>query len=217
MVFSIESLFQQLPLTTLVPSWFYIFSGIIYLLVGIIGFAISYFSFKLYRTTSSKSHLTLSLAFLLIGIAFTSLFGASIFTYSNSESLTPSIFDTSSDVVDAYYLFSLIAYVLLVMVNLPKKEKLYPAFIPLWFTDSLEFHATSLLLILYVAARSVLNFFKVKTQDAFLVMLSFLMISLFHVFLLLIPFGIELYLVAHSFLIIGFLSLLFMLIRVTRK
>jgi hypothetical protein len=104
------------------------------------------------------------------------------------------------------------------MINIPKKEesKLY-LFVPLWFISSSGFHSVSLLFLIYIAARSVFNFFKIKSEESFLVMLAFLMITLFHIFLLLMPFGIELYLVAHTFLIAGFLALLTMLIRVTRK
>ena len=220
MPFNLLPIFQQVPLITLVPAWFYLFSGLVYLLVGIVGFLVSYFAFKFFRVTSSKSQSVLSISFLLLGLSFAILSTASFYTYQSSESFDTIILNLNTNAYTVYYLLSLVAYLLLVMINVPKKSskssQLY-AFVPLWFIGSPEFHSTALLLLIYVAARSVYNFFKVKSEESFLVMFAFLAIVLFHVFLLLMPFGIELYLVAHLFLITGFLSLLAMLIRVTRK
>lgn len=217
MVFDLMQLFPQLPLTTLVPAWFYLFSGLIYLVVGIVSFLVSYFSFKLFRITSSKLHLVLSISFLLIGIAFGIITASSLYTYQNPESVMK-IVDLNTDAYNIYYMLSIIAYLLLVIINLPKGKgsKLY-TFVPVWFINSPNFHMTSILLLLYVAAKSVSNFFKIKSEESFLVMFAFLMIALSHIFIFLIPFGIELYLVAHVFLLAGFLSLLAMLVRVTRN
>lgn len=217
MVFELTPILQQIPLTTLVPSWFYLFSGLAYLLVGGISLFISYFSFKLFNITSLKFHKLLSLSFLLIGIAFGILSATSFYTYQNSESLNTSIFNLNTNAYKIYYILSLIAYLFLLMVVLPKKDTKLYAFVPLWFISSQEFHLAALLFLIYIAIKSVLNFFKVRSEEAFLVMFAFLTITLFHVFLLLMPFGIELYLFAHTFLVAGFLSLLIMLIRVTRK
>jgi hypothetical protein len=218
MVFNLLPVITQPALTTLVPEWFYLYSGLIYLLAASISFLVSYFSFKLFRITSSKSQSALSIAFILIGLGFALLSAVSIFTYQDAHDLDTDIFNINSNVYNAYYILTLVAYLFLVMIYLPKKNdaKFY-LFVPLWFISAPQFHTTALLFFLFIAARSVLNFFKVKTQDAFLVMLAFLMITLFHIFLLLIPFGIELYLAAHAFLIVGFLSLLAMLVRVSRK
>src|SRR5271157_614985 len=103
MVYSILSIFQQVPLTTLVPNWFYIFSGLAYLIVALIGFAISYFSFRISRTTSSKQHLILSVAFLLIGVAFASLFAVSIYTYQNASAfISQTLLNLNDNVYDIY-------------------------------------------------------------------------------------------------------------------
>ena len=216
MVFSLLPILPQAQVVTLVPEWFYLFSGLVYLLVFAVSMLISYFSFKLYRITSSKKQGMLSLAFLLIGIGFAIITATSIFTYPQSQSLDQNIFNLNTDAYNVYYILSIVAYLFLVMINLPKDERFY-LFVPVWFISDIGFHSVALLLLFYVAARSVYNFFKVKSEGAFLVMFAFLMIILFHVFLLLMPFGIELYLFAHVFLIAGFLSLLAMLIRVTRK
>jgi hypothetical protein len=217
MIFDISMLFQQIPLTTLVPDWFYLFSGLVYLLAGAVSLFVSYYSFKLSRITSSKSYSLLAVSFLLIGIAFLIISIVSVFTYQDAGDLDNDVFILNTNAYNAYYMLSIIAYLFLVMINLPKKDERLYLFVPLWFISSSQFHIVSLMFLIYISARSVLNFFKVKSEDAFLVMLAFLMITLFHVFLLLIPFGVELFLVAHIFLIAGFISLLTMLIRVTRK
>ena len=217
MTFNLLPLITQVPLTTLVPEWFYLFSGLIYLVAFGISIFVRYFSHRLFRITSSKSHSLLSMSFLLIAFGFAILSAASIFTYQQSASLTSGIFNLNTDAYNVYYILTLIAYLFLVMINLPKKDDKLYLLVPLWFTSSSQFHLVALMFLIYISARTVFNFFKVKSEDAFLVMLAFLMITLFHVFLLLIPFGVELYLAAHIFLVVGFISLLAMLIRVTRK
>lgn len=183
MVFDLTILFQQFPLTTLVPEWFYLFSGLIYLLVVAISFFVSYYSFKLFRITSSKSHATLALSFLLIAIAFLVLSIASFFTFQNANYLNRDIFNLNENAYNAYYLLSLIAYLFLLMINLPKKDERLYTLVPLWFISSSQFHTVSLMFLIYISARSILNFFKIKSQESFLVMFAFLMITLFHVFL----------------------------------
>lgn len=217
MVFDLTPLLQQPSVVTLVPEWFYLFSGLVYLLAFAISVFVSYFSFKLYRVTSSKSHALLSVSFLLIAIAFAVISLTSIFTFENSQSLTQDIFNLNSSSYNIYYVLTLAAYLFFVMMNIPKKDERFYLLVPLWFISSSQFHIVALMFLVYISARTVFNFFKVKTADAFLVMLAFLMIFLFHIFILLMPFGVELYLAAHAFLIVGFLSLLAMLIRVTRK
>jgi len=217
MAFNLLPILPQTQVVTLVPEWFYLFSGLVYLLVFAVSMLVSYFSFKLYRITSSKKQGMLSLAFLLIGIGFAIITATSIFTYQQSQSLDQNIFNLNTDAYNVYYILSIVAYLFLVMINLPKQDERFYLFVPVWFISDIGFHSVALLLLFYVALRSVYNFFKVKSEGAFLVMFAFLMIILFHVFLLLMPFGIELYLFAHVFLIAGFLSLLAMLIRVTRK
>lgn len=218
MTIDLMQLFPQLPLTTFGPSWFYLFSGLVYLLTGAISLFISYFSFKLFNISCSKSHALLSVSFLLIGIAFAILSFTSFYTYQNSENLDADLFNLNVSAYNIYDILSLTAYLFLVIIYLPKKKdpSLY-AVVPLWFMSSAGVHSASLLFLMFIAAKTVLNFFKVKSEESFLVMFAFLMIILSHIFLLLIPFGIELYLVAHAFLITGFLSFLLMLIRVTRK
>jgi len=217
MAFDLTPILQQSQVFSLIPEWFYLYSGLVYLLSLAISFLVSYFSFRLYRISSSRKQSLLAVAFLLIGIGFTFLSAASFYTYENSKSLDQSAFDLNNNAYSMYYVLTLAAYLFIVMINLPKKDEKLFLIVPLWFINSSQFHLTALLFLIYISARSVFNFFKVKTEDAFLVMFAFLMITLFHVFLLLMPFGIELYLVAHTFLIVGFLSLLAMLIRVTRK
>lgn len=217
MVFSLLPIISNTVLTTLVPEWFYLFSGLVYLLTFAISIFVSYFSFKLFRITSSKSQSFLSVAFLLIALGFAVLSIVSFYTYEQSANLDTNIFNLNTSAYSIYYFLTLAAYLFLVMINLPKKDEKFYLLVPLWFISSTQFHLVALMFLIYISARTAFNFFKTKNQDSFLVMLAFLMITLFHVFLLLMPFGVELYLAAHIFLIVGFLSLLTMLIRVTRK
>ena len=158
---------------------------------------------------------------MLIGLGFVILSATSFVTYASAgpTSVTDaSILNLNSSSYNYFYILSLFAYVLLFFINLPdRKGSEFYALAPLFFIQSPQFNLFAIVLLVFIAARNVFNFFKTKTQESFLVMFAFLMIFLFHVFLFLMPFGVELYLVAHIFLIAGFLSLLAMLVRVTKK
>lgn len=205
----------------LIPVWFYSYSAIVYLLSAIIGFLVSYFSFRLYRMSSVKLNLILSLAFLALGFAFLSLTITSLYTYFYLPHFKQ--FQNLGLVNRAgfnfYYIASLIGYLLILMIYLPKKvkEKFFILYVPLWYTDLTSFHMISILFLSYVVVRNIVNFVKRVDLNSFLVMFAFISMIVFHILLLQISFSITLYLLAHSFLTIGFGALLFMLIRVSRK
>jgi len=208
----------------LIPLMFYWVVSAVYLAVAAIGFLVTFFAFRVYRIISEKSVRNLSISFFILSIGFLVLTAISIFTYiqiqyNNSYS---GIVVYNYYGFSIYYWLSLAAYLLLAFTYLPKGKKksrrLIPVlFVPLWYVDYTQFHLVSLVLIGFVIFRSLQNSLKRKNLDSYLVTFAFTCLAAFHVLILLTTFTPFMYVVANCFLIIGFISLLAMLVRVSRK
>lgn len=205
-----------------IPVWFYLITSVIYTSSAIIGFLVSYFAFKAYKVTKNKTHLFLSLSFLLIGLGFVALSSTSIYIYTTLQLYKGS--SISLNLLNyqgfrTYYILSAIGYVLLILMYLPKKitNKLFILYVPIWYASSFNFHLFSIVLVLIVMIQSIINSIKRKNLNSYLVTLAFVCLLVFHSLLLLTSFSQSMYITANVFLIIGFLSLLTMLIRVNFK
>ena len=202
-----------------IPIWFYLITSVIYSSSALIGFLVSYFAFKSYRMTKNKSHLFLCLSFLVICLGIAVLASTSIYIYSTLQIYKGSAI--SLNLLNylgfrTYYIFSAIGYVLLTLLYLPKKvmNKLFILYVPIWYASSLNFHVVSIVLVLFVILQSIFNSVKRRNLNSYLVTFAFACLLVFHLLLLLTTFTPSIYITANVFLIIGFLSLLFMLIRV---
>jgi hypothetical protein len=213
---------QMVIMVELIPIWFYLITSVIYSSSAIIGFLVSYFAFRAYRMTKNKVHLFLFLGFLILSLGFAILSATSIYIYTTLE-----IYKSSSVSLNllnyqgfrSYYILSSIGYVLLTLMYLPKKvmNKLFILYVPIWYASSFNFHLLSIILLLYVMIQSIINSIKKKNLNSYLVTFAFICLLVFHSLLLLTPFSQSMYVNANIFLIIGFLSLLIMLIRVNIK
>ena len=74
-----------------------------------------------------------------------------------------------------------------------------------------------LFLLLYIAIHTGMNYSSTRNENAFLVFLAFLLLTTSHLFFILQPFGALLFVFGHILQLLGFVSLLTMLLRVTRK
>jgi hypothetical protein len=205
-----------------IPLWFYLITSTVYTSSAIIGFLVSYFAFRSYRMTKNKSHLFLFLSFLLIGLGFVALSSTSIYIYTTLQLYRGS--SISLNLVNylgfrTYYILSAIGYVLLTLIYLPKKimDKLFILYVPIWYASSFNFHVFSIVLVLFVMIQSIINSIRKKNLNSYLVTIAFVCLLIFHLLLLLTSFSQSMYLTANIFLILGFLSLLTMLIRVSIK
>jgi hypothetical protein len=209
---------SQIPV---IPEYFYLYSSLSCAAVAFISFLISYFSFKIYRKSSMKLNLILSLGFLALAVAFTSLTLASSYTYyykpyfEDYENLSR----VNYVAYNSYYILSLISYILFAVMYLPGKlkNKLFILYLPLWYIDNFSFHLLSILFVGYALLINLINCSKKRSLNSLLVTIAFLAIEVFHISFLLIPFDVSMYLAAHALLTIGFSSLLIMLIRVSVK
>jgi len=212
----------------LIPFRFYGVDSVFYILSSLIGFFVSYYAYKLYDVTGKKSHFYFYISFILLSMALLTVGLASAYAYMNFfEHGRPggqeTIIDTVAFVDDfgywIYYIVSLAAYALLAFSYLPDKTKakLTPIMIPLWYTGFPYFNLLSFFLLSYTAFRSMLNYASKKNLNSFLVMSAFSLIGLYHLLLFFTSFSKTVYVAAHLSLILGFLSLLAMLMRLSRK
>jgi len=202
-----------------IPLWFYGTTSVIYLLSSLICFLVAFFSYKTYKMDKKKKILFLLFGFLLLGFGFIMLASPSLYIYfglKNYQQTTLSINYVNYIGFSAYYVLSTIAYFLFLIMYFPKnfKTKNFIIFVPLWYTDSVNFHILSIVLILTVLIQTIINSIKKRNLNSYLVMFAFLSLTLFHLLLLLTSFSVTNFILANSILILGFLSLLFMLIRV---
>jgi hypothetical protein len=225
----------------LIPVWFYGFDSAMYLISALIGFLISFNSYKLYSITRKKSHFYLHLGFMFLSLGLLLLCLVSAFSYLTLKSChincELSLLDVAFGIEDfgylLYFILSIIGYSLLAMVYTSEKSRI-PSFIlifillfslmlvligiqyqPLvWYTYHQYFHLLSFLIIGYILFRVLVNLSKSKDINPFLVVLGFIGIITFHILHFFSYFTPWMYVFAHISLIIGYLSLLAMLIRV---
>lgn len=204
-----------------IPLRFLGFDSLMYLISAFIGFLISYYAFKLYKVTKKKRHLYLHLSFAILSIGLLILVLTTGYFYINYyvfEQFTA--FDEISSVDDfgywIYYISSLIAYSLLALTYLSEDWKL-PIMIPVWAKGFPYFHITSFLILSYVIFKNAVNYGIKKNKNAFLVTLGFTLIGGYHFLMFFSFFSRYIYVLAHLSLLLGFMSLLAMLVRVSRK
>ena len=216
----------------LIPVWFYSYSAIVYAASALISIFVTYFSYKFFMMSKTKSAIILMFSFLFLTIAFSTLTFTSLYTYLYKPYFKHSLDIGSLSFVNnagfnLYYIASIIAYVSLLIMYLPKdikkflKNKMHMQipvlYVPLWYLELMNFHIASILILAYVVVRNVVNFCKKKDVNNFLVMFAFISIVSFHASLLFTTFDPTIYIAANTLLATGFGSLLLMLIRVSRS
>ena len=230
----------------IVPLWFYEFGSVMYFFAAIIGFLLTYFSFKLYNYTRRKSHLFLHLSFIGITIGFIALTASNTFSVFHFEQCQPNCVITQQQIFNwvifgnyVYYITSIIGYSLFLLSysisEKKSKKKLFlqlappiaintifqyqPIFVLFPF-DTLffqPFHLISSILLLLIVIKTFANYRKNKSQLSLLVPLGFAAILFYHILMFSIPFSPLFFAFAHLSLLAGFSMLLLILIKVTRK
>ncbi len=210
----------------IVPKWFFGFDSAIYIFVAVVGFLITYYSYKTYSITSKKQHLFLYWGFKIISVGFLLLAITRIYSYgivlpTCTDVCTLSTSGSAFTITDfgywIYFAASLLAYLMFILTSMAEKIRLPIAFIlPVWYLAFPYFHITSIFLISFVVFNSILNFLKNRNAASLLVFLAFVFISIFHLSLIVIPINQTVYVFAHLFLLLGFLSFLFMLVKVLK-
>lgn len=65
----------------IIPTWFYGFDSVMYLICAAIGFLLSYYFHKIYSISSEKKHVYIDLGFLLLSIGFLTLAITDVYSY----------------------------------------------------------------------------------------------------------------------------------------
>lgn len=205
----------------LIPNWFFGIHSLVYIVCAMIGFLVSFYSYRSYHLTKGKDHLYLYLGFASISMAFL-IFGVTeLYSYLSISGGTLKMFEAYSSFRDfgiwLYYAGSLIGYLLLGLLYLPKELKFVPLFLPMWWKGFPYFHSISILMLSFIIFRSTGNWFVKRTTNSMLVFISFLLIGFYHLFLYFSAFSEWLFVLAHISLILGFMSFFYMILRVSHK
>lgn len=229
----------------IIPVWFYGFDAFMYFVSSLIGFLLSFYFYKIYSLSSEKRHMYLYLGFLLLSLGLLNLTITDTYSYtafmSCKKSCVLGIIDNAFSLEDfaylAYFGLSLLAYtlflfaynvetfkyskiliplfigyLLLILFTLPNNESLH-----LWTSYHEYFHLIAFLMTAFVAFRNLLNYNEKKSQNSFLVVLSFSLMALFHLFHLFAFVSGWMYVLAHLSMLTGFCTLLAMVARVKNK
>ena len=219
------------------PSWFYGIDYIFDLVSVIVGFLISYFSYKTYRYTSQKKYLYFAASFFVVALAFISKILATIPIYSKQLRVeTIGLITVTSNIINkvtwvnafgisiARFLM-LFAFLILVLVALKISDKKIIALLIYFLVISttlvsasyIVFHITLLLLLAILSLNYRRNYLKVKSLNAKLVAYSFFALTLSQVFFILEGLLKQLYVIGESIQLIGYLVLLFAIVKMMLK
>jgi len=219
------------------PLWFVGFDSLMEFVAFIIALAIAFQAFKGYRLTKQRTLLYVQFSFALLsaGLLVDSLAG---FLGILARSLKGIEILTQVGYT-IYFLAQVLAYGILVYAYVSQTRTLSTASLTLPLASLsgiealqasqspvvrplplLEYHPISeivlLFLIVYIAFQTAINYSATKERNAFLVFLGFLLLALSHLFFILALLGPLFFVLGHVFQLLAFVSLLMMLLRVTR-
>jgi hypothetical protein len=219
------------------PTWFYGIDYIFDLVSVIVGLLISYFSYKTYRYTSQKRYLYFSTSFFLVALAFIAKILATIPVYSKELKVeTVGLVTVTSHIINKVSwinqfgisiarLIMLLAFLILVLVSLKIKDKkiivllIYLLIISTTLVSAsyIVFHITLLIMlsILFLSYRK--NYLRVKSLNAGLVMYSFSALVISQIFFIFEGLVKQFYVIGESIQLIGYLLLLFAIIKMLLK
>ena len=219
------------------PLWFVGFDSLMEFVAFIIALAIAFQAFKGYRLTKQKTLLYVQFSFALLsaGLLVDSLAG---FLGILARSLKGVEILTQVGYT-IYFLAQVLAYGILVYAYVSQTRTLSTTSVSLSLVSLsglaalqasqgpvirplslLEYHPISeivlLFLLVYITFQTGINYSATKERNAFLVFLGFLLLVLSHLFFILALVGPLFFVFGHVFQLVGFVSLLSMLLRVTR-
>jgi len=175
-----------------------------------------------YKITKKRSHYYLHLSFTILSIGLLILVLTTGYFYLNYYVFKEfTAFDEFSSVDDfgywIYYISSLVAYSLLALTYFSEDWKLPIIMLPMWSIGFPYFHVISFFILSYVIFKNAINYGIKKNKNAFLVTLGFTLIGGYHFLMFFAFISRYLYVLADLSLLLGFMSLLIMLARVSRK
>lgn len=207
----------------LIPLWFFGYDALFYIAALLIGLATAFYAYKVYSLTGKRQHFFLFMGFAVLSVGFLSLVLTSIYIFLQISTPGFVVYNTTFDIMDfgfiMYYLISVVAYCFFIFMYLPEEKKKLPIFsiIPWWFVLFPFFHLLATLMLAFVVFRSFINWNQKKTRSGFAVFAAFSGIGLFHLLSFFTFLFAMFYIIGSVCLILGFLSLLIVLVRVSRR
>ena len=219
------------------PLWFVGFDSLMEFVAFIIALAIAYQAFKGYRVGKQRTLLYLHFSFALLsaGLLIDSLAGfLGLLSRALGGTLVLTVVGYS-----IYFMAQVLAYGILIFAYVSQARTLSATSRSLCVAAALgfgtlqavpipaikllgrlvEYHPVAeiilLFLVFYITLQTGLNYSATKDRNAFLVFLGFLLLALSHLLFILMPFGALLFVIGHVLQLLGFVSLLAMLLRVT--
>lgn len=207
-------------MVSVLPIRFLGYDTAIYVVAAIIAFLIAYKGHRMWEITSQKKHFHFYLSFVLLGVAFSTIALTSAYTFFlYSDIGEVRVFDQIFGIDDVgywiYLITSLAAYGLLAYTY-TNERKSFLVSLPLTFNYFSYFNVVLFFVAAYLAFRTATNFLTNKNKNSFYVATCFVLLAAYHGLLLFTPFTKLAYVAAHSSLILGFLSLLYVYLKVTR-
>ncbi|OGI15647.1 hypothetical protein A3K63_04410 [Candidatus Micrarchaeota archaeon RBG_16_49_10] len=228
----------------IIPIWFYGFDSAMYMICSMIGFLLSFYFNKIYTLSFEKRHLYLYIGFLLLAIGFMGLGIASTYSYVSFKAcmrvcnlgLIDDVFSVEDFAYFAYFGFSIAAYIMFLQAYRMMRLNLTNVFVfallayllmivlfmpesrlgSIWYGYSGYFHFTSLLILSYITFKNAVNYDEKKSVNSLLVVNAFAFLSMSHMLHLFSFVSGLVYVLAHIFMLIGFGSLLIMVVKIVR-
>ena len=214
---------------------------------AVIGFLLSFYFRKIFSISSEKRQMYLHLGFLFLSIGLLTLSIANAFTYFaystcqvSFPACTFGLLDDAFSLEDfsyfAYFGLSILAYLLFLLAYSNEYLKFSRFFVPafagyllmivalisskggsiLWYSYHEYFNLTALILLVFVSFKNLAHYVEMKSLNSLLVAVSFSFFALYHLCHLFSFIG-GTYVLAHVFMLLGFIALLLMVIRVNKK
>lgn len=206
------------------PNWFFGYDVVFQAMFVAVLLFVFFVGMKAYSFTKDSKFKYLALAFLAIAAAY------GVHAFSNLT-LYLKLYDAvvrGVNIANLFYLvhilFSFLGYGILLLLAMKVKSRrivalilsLIGLFIIFSFQYYLKFHIVSLVLLLFIAWQFYENFKKKKTVNTGLLFVTFLLLTLAEVFFLLITQSGVFYVGAYVFQLIGYLVMLYFLVKVVR-
>jgi hypothetical protein len=214
-----------MPLVLFGPEWFYGYESIFAFVFAFVTLLISVLSFNTYRLTHDKRYKYFGLSFLLIA-------GANLIYWFFATSLLLHFSTTLSAILSKFdfaflgYIFLFILALTLLLIVTLKVESgkvmllllsLATLFVLYSRQNYLKFHITAFLLLFFLAHQFYSNYLENKKENAKIVFSAFYTLTCAEVFFMLsILYSTWFYVVAYILQLVGYLTLFYLFLRLTK-
>jgi len=200
---------------------FFGFDAIMVFISAFIALSIGYYAGKAFKITSERLLLYLNLSFSILGVGLLTDGLTAVYAYTSIVLKHPSAIRLILMVGNwILSIAEIVAFSLLVYVYIKQSFLSVGGFVfaPLIFKAYNPIAEMILIFLLgYITIQALTNYSIRKETNSMLVFLGFILMLISHIFFFLTSIWALSYILAHTFQLAGFLSLLTMLIRVNKK